>query len=177
MGNRVHSGPVPSRQGGLLSTIVRWRGATSHSTRTWSRACGETRSSHQRRTRAMSSSGSSAIGSVFLAAADVGGVGHPVAGGGALPGDGDVDVDAEYAGEQGGGEFGGELEEGGRTCLPWPDAQGLEPLSQVCGVDGAAGLPAREQPGRGAGGSGGGVPAFTVEQLEGQIGRASCRER
>ena len=40
MGNRVHSGPVPSRQGGLLSTIVRWRGATSHSTRTWSRACG-----------------------------------------------------------------------------------------------------------------------------------------
>ena len=26
MGNRVHSGPMPSRQGGLLSTIVRWRG-------------------------------------------------------------------------------------------------------------------------------------------------------
>ena len=26
MGNRVHSGPVPARQGGLLSTIVRWRG-------------------------------------------------------------------------------------------------------------------------------------------------------
>ena len=26
MGNRVHSGPVPARQGGLLSTTVRWRG-------------------------------------------------------------------------------------------------------------------------------------------------------
>src|SRR6266699_3363032 len=146
MGNRVHSGPVPSRQGGLLSTIVRWRGATSHSTRTWSRACGETRSSHQRRTRAMSSSGSSAIGSVFLAAADVGGVGHPVAGGGALPSDGDVDVDAEHAGEQGGGEFGGELEQRGGARLAGLDAEVFEALSQVGGSDRAARLPAGNRP-------------------------------
>jgi hypothetical protein len=30
-------------------------------------------------------------------------------GGGVLPGDGDVDVESEHAGEQGGGKFGGEL--------------------------------------------------------------------
>src|SRR4051794_39502077 len=35
-------------------------------------------------------------------AADVGGVGHPVAGGSSLPGDGDVDVKAEHASENGG---------------------------------------------------------------------------
>ena len=45
------------RQGGLHSTIVRCRGATSHSTRIWSRTCAGTRCSHQRRTRATSSSG------------------------------------------------------------------------------------------------------------------------
>ena len=33
MGNRVHSGPMPSRQGGRHSTIVRCRGLMSHSTR------------------------------------------------------------------------------------------------------------------------------------------------
>src|SRR5260370_474531 len=71
----------------------------SHSTRTWSRACGGTRCSHQRRTRAMSSSGSPGIWSVFQVVADVGGVGGPVSGGGALPGDGDADVDAEQARE------------------------------------------------------------------------------
>ena len=146
MGNRVHSGPVPSRQGGLLSTIVRWRGATSHSTRTWSRACGGTRCSHQRRARAMSSSGSSAIGSVFLAAADVGGVAGPVAGGGALPGDGDVDVDAEHAGEDGGGEFGGELEQRGGAGLAGSDAELAEAFAEPVGADRAAGLPAGEQP-------------------------------
>ena len=47
------------------------------------------------------------------AAANVRGVGHPVAGGSALPGDSDADVDAEHAGEDGGGEFGGELEKCG----------------------------------------------------------------
>ena len=57
MGNRVHSGPASGRQGGLHSTIVRCRGATSHSTRIWSRTCAGTRCSHQRRTRATSSSG------------------------------------------------------------------------------------------------------------------------
>jgi hypothetical protein len=45
-------------------------------------------------------------------AADLGGVGGPVSGRGPLPGDRDADVDAEHAGQQGGGEFGGELEQG-----------------------------------------------------------------
>src|SRR6266567_299589 len=74
--------------------------------------------------------------------ADVGGVTHPVAGGGALPGDGDVDVDAEHAGEQGGGEFGGELEQRGGARLAGLDAEVFEALSQVGGSDRAARLPA-----------------------------------
>jgi hypothetical protein len=97
MGNRVHSLPVSGRQGGRHSTIVRCRGLMSHSTRTWSRACSGTRCPHQRRTRAMSSSGSPGIWSVFQAAADVGGVAGPVPGRDVLPGDGDLDVDAEQA--------------------------------------------------------------------------------
>ena len=75
-------------------------------------------------------------------AADVGGVGHPVSGGGVLPGDGDVDVDAEHPGEDGCGEFGGELEERGGSCLPWVDADGFESLPEVAGADGPAGLAA-----------------------------------
>ena len=46
----------------------------------------------------------------WFAVAVVGGVGGPVAGGGVLPRDGDLDVDAEQPGEHGGGEFGGEAE-------------------------------------------------------------------
>ena len=46
-------------------------------------------------------------------AADFGGVVGPVACGGALPGHGDGDVDAEHAGEDGGGQVGGELEQRG----------------------------------------------------------------
>jgi hypothetical protein len=41
------------RPGGRHSTIVRWRGARSHSTRIWSRRCAGTCWSHQRRTRAI----------------------------------------------------------------------------------------------------------------------------
>ena len=66
--------------------------------------------------------------SVFLAAADVGGVAHPVAGGGALPGDGDVDVDAGHAGQDGGGEFGGELKQGGGAGWSGADADLAEVL-------------------------------------------------
>jgi hypothetical protein len=47
------------------------------------------------------------------AAADVGGIGGPVACGGMLPGNGDFDVDAEHAGQGGGREFSGELEQRG----------------------------------------------------------------
>ena len=78
----------------------------------------------------MSSSGSSAIGSVFLAAADVSGIAHPVAGGSVLPGHGDVDMDAEHAGEDGGGEFGGELEQGGGAG--WAGAIWLGGACLVC---------------------------------------------
>ena len=47
-------------------------------------------------------------------AADLGGVGGPVPSGGALPGDGDGDVDAEQAGQDGGGQVGGS-----QGDMPW----------------------------------------------------------
>src|SRR5260370_25360275 len=122
----------------------------SYSTRTWSRACSGTRCSHQRRTRAMSSSGGPGIWSVFQAAADVGGVAGPVPGRDVLPGDGDLDVDAEQACQDGGGEFGGELEQCRRAGLPGPQAELAEPFAEPVGADRAAGLPAGEQPARGA---------------------------
>jgi hypothetical protein len=40
-----------------------------------------------------------------------------------LPGDGGFDVDAEHAGEQGGGQFGGELEQRSGACLAGLDAE------------------------------------------------------
>ena len=76
-----------------------------------------------------------------VAAADVGSVGDLVAGGGVLPGDGDADVDAEQAGQDSSGQFGGELEQRGGSCLRRVDAEGLEPLSEVAGADGLAGRP------------------------------------
>jgi len=45
--------------------------------------------------------------------ADVGGVGDPVACGVALPGDGGVGADGQGAGEDGGGDLGGELKQRG----------------------------------------------------------------
>jgi hypothetical protein len=44
---------------------------------------------------------------------DVGGVGGPVAAGYLLPGHRDADVDAEYAGQDRGGQFGGQVQQGG----------------------------------------------------------------
>src|SRR6266516_281504 len=145
MGNRVHSGPTPWRQGGRHSTIVRCRDPMSHSTRTWSRACGGTRCSHQRRTRAMSSSGSPAMRSAFQAVTDVGGVAHPVTGGGVLPGDGDFDVDAEQAGEDRGGEFRGEPEQRGGAGWPGVDANLVEPFGAPAGADRLPGPSAGKQ--------------------------------
>jgi len=57
------------------------------------------------------------------AAADLGGVGGPVAGGGPLPGARDGDVDAEQAGQDGGGQVGGELEQSGGAGLAGADAE------------------------------------------------------
>ena len=53
-------GRPPDARAARHSTIVRCRGVTSHSTRIWSRTCAGTRCSHQRRTRATSSSGNPA---------------------------------------------------------------------------------------------------------------------
>jgi hypothetical protein len=54
--------------------------------------------------------------------ADLGGVVGPVAGGCALPVGGDFDVDAEHAGEDGGGQVGGELEQCGGAGWAGVDA-------------------------------------------------------
>jgi hypothetical protein len=59
-----------------------------------------------------------------------------------LPGDSDVDVDAEHSGEQSGGEFSGELEQCGRAGLAGLDAEVFEAFSQMGGSDRAAGLTA-----------------------------------
>jgi hypothetical protein len=63
-----------------------------------------------------------------------------------LPVDGDLDVDAEHAGQDGGGKFDGELEQGGRAGLARADAEQAEPFAEPVGTDGAAGLSTREQP-------------------------------
>src|SRR5438876_684482 len=65
------------------------------------------------------------------AAAEVCGVGHPVAGGGFLPLDGGVDVDPEHAGEDRGGELGGEGEQGCGADLTRVQADVLEPVSKA----------------------------------------------
>src|SRR5260370_6292653 len=70
-----------------------------------------------RRSRRILRSVTSRNGLLPGAAADVGGVGGPVAGGQALPGDGDAGADAEGAGEDGGGDLGGELEQRGAAGL------------------------------------------------------------
>src|ERR1039457_5343561 len=95
----------------------------------------------------------------LVPAADVGGVGHPVACGNALPGGGDVDVDAEHAGQDGGGDRGGEREEGGRAGLPGPDADLAEAFAELVWADRLARASAGQQPrGGGPGSRGGGGP-------------------
>jgi len=81
-----------------------------------------------------------------LATAVVGGVGRPVSGGGALPGDCDADVDAEQPREQGGGEFGGETEQRGRASLARRDPQFAETVREVGSAEGPAGPSAGEAP-------------------------------
>ena len=63
-----------------------------------------------------------------------------------MPGDGDVDVDAEHAGEDRGGEFGGELEQGGGAGWAGLDADLVEPFAEAVGADRLAGPPAGQQP-------------------------------
>lgn len=93
--------------------------------------------------------------------ADFGGVGGPVARGETLPGDGDVGVDAQGAGEDRGGDLGGELEERGAAGLVGSDPELVQPLGQLCGADRASGLAAGEEPWRWGQGADGCV-AFAV---------------
>ena len=79
-------------------------------------------------------------------AADVGGVAGPVTCGDVLLLDGDLDVDVEDAGQDGGGEFGGELEQRGRASLAGVDPDEAESFAESVGADGATGLSTGEQP-------------------------------
>jgi hypothetical protein len=74
--------------------------------------------------------------------AGLGGVGGPVARGGALPGDGDGDVDAGQAGKDGGGQVGGELEQRRGASLAGVDAELAQAFGELEGADRLAGLAA-----------------------------------
>ena len=62
---------------------------------------------------------------------DVGCVVGPVTAGGALPGDGDGDVDAEHAGQDCGGQVGGQLEQRGGAGFPGVQAELSESLGEL----------------------------------------------
>ena len=76
-----------------------------------------------------------------------------------MPGHGDGDVDAEHAGEDGGGQVGGELEQRGGAGSGGSEAELAESFGECVGADRSAGLPAGEQPSGGAGVADGGVSA------------------
>ena len=67
-----------------------------------------------------------------------------------MPGDGDADVDAEHAGQDGGGQVGGELEQRGGASLAGSDAELAQSFAEPEGADGPAGLSAGEQPSGGS---------------------------
>ena len=110
------------------------------------------------------------LSSAVCSAADFGGVVGPVACGGALPGHGDGDVDAEHAGEDGGGQVGGELEQRGGAVSGGLESELAESLGECVRADRAPGLPAGEQPWRGAGVADGGFSATVRHDREGKRG-------
>ncbi|GGJ99927.1 hypothetical protein GCM10011583_34170 [Streptomyces camponoticapitis] len=65
-----------------------------------------------------------------------------------MRGDGDVGVDAQGAGEDRGGDFGGGLEESGAAGLVGVNADLVQPLCQLGGADRASELAAGEEPWR-----------------------------
>ncbi len=71
--------------------------------------------------------------------------------------DGDLDVDAEHAGQDRGGDLGGEGEQGGGSGLAGVQADVLQPHSETVVADGLAGTSAGKQPRCGVGTSYGGV--------------------
>jgi hypothetical protein len=77
----------------------------------------------------------------FLAAAYPGGAGGPVSGGGALPGDGAGDVDAEQASQHGCGQVSRELEQCGGAGLAGIDAVLAETMT-LTGSASTSGMPA-----------------------------------
>ncbi|MCT2548111.1 hypothetical protein [Streptomyces atratus] len=65
------------------------------------------------------------------AMADIGSVGGPVTAGCLLPLEGDLDVDVEHPGQDHGREFGGEGEQGGGVVLLGPDADLVQPQTDL----------------------------------------------
>ncbi len=68
-----------------------------------------------------------------------------------------MDVDSEHAGEDRGGELGGEGEQGCGAGLARVQADVLQPVSKAPAVEGMAGASAGEQPRDTAGASDGGM--------------------
>ncbi|WP_244461572.1 MULTISPECIES: hypothetical protein [Rhodococcus] len=64
-----------------------------------------------------------------------------------MPLDGDVDVDAERAGEDRGRQFGGQLEQGGGAGFGEADPEPTQALSESVAADRPAGLAAGEESG------------------------------
>jgi hypothetical protein len=87
-----------------------------------------------------------------------------------LPGDGDVDVDAEHAGEDRSGELGGELEQGGGAGWSGTNADLVEALIELAGADRLARASAGQQPWGGALVSGGGVALAGGNQVKYETG-------
>ncbi len=110
------------------------------------------------------------LGGGLIAAAVVGGVGGPVSAAGALPSDGDADVDAEHAREHGGGQLGCQLEQCGGAGWSGLDADLAQSFGEAEGADGPSGLAAWEQPRRGALVAEGGVATSGGDELLDQRG-------
>ena len=75
-------------------------------------------------------------------------------------------MQAEQVGEDGGGELGGEVEEGGASAGLGEDAEGPEPSAECVGGDGASGQVPGEQPGGLLRGADAAVAAAVADQLE-----------
>ena len=104
-------------------------------------------------------------------AADVSGVGGPVACGCLLPLDGDLDVHAEHPGEDRGGQFGGEGEQRGGSVLPGLQADLLEALAEPVVGEGQSGAAAGEQPRHVVRGADPGLAAAGRDEVADQAGQ------
>jgi hypothetical protein len=79
-------------------------------------------------------------------------------------------VDAEHAGQDRSGEFGGELEQGGGAGRPGADADLAETFAELAGADRLARASAGQQPWGGALVSGGGVALAGGDQVKDESG-------